>query len=146
MRRLSTVILLIACSFAVFQCSDDGAEYDRQKFLGEWEISEVIYDGVSQPDWTGATLTFTQMAIDSGGYSLPETPYDSIWTSTGHWIKLEETDIFYREDKVSVQYWIDVDERKMILDLYLPWTQQSTCADSVCLPIVTGHWVFELKK
>lgn len=86
------------------------------------------------------------MTMDSGAYSFPETPYDSIWSSLGHWIKLADDDIFYREDKIAVQYWIDVDEKKMTMDLYLPWTQQSTCTDSVCLPVVTGHWIFELKK
>jgi hypothetical protein len=142
---------IVSCSLIILavinlQCSDDKVIDDNEKFVGEWKIAEVVYDGVLQDSWIGATLTFTQVAFDSGTYYFPQTPYDSIWSSVGHWKKMELKDMFYREDKVEVQYWLAEKNDKMIFNFYLPWTQQSTCVDSICLPIVTGQWTFKLDR
>lgn len=129
----------------ISQCSDnEGIDYTREKFAGEWKIKEVLYDGTVQDEWPGTTLTFTQVSADSGNYFLPETPYDSIWHSLGHWKKSEE-DHFYREDEIDV--WYALRENEMEMTVYLPWTQQSnTCVDDICVPIVTGQWTFEMER
>jgi hypothetical protein len=137
---------LIILSFINLRCSDDNVSDGNGKFVGEWKISQVAYDGVLQDNWNGATLTFTQLTFDSGTYYLPQTPYDSIWNSVGTWKKIELKDMFYREDKVEVQYWLVEKDNEMIFHFYLPWTEQPACLDSICIPIVTGQWTFKLKR
>jgi hypothetical protein len=141
---VSSFLIILGC--VNVQCSDDQTTGNNQKFVGDWKIAEVLYDGVLQDNWTGATLTFTQLTADSGAYYLPQTPYDSIWNSVGNWKKQELKDLFYREDKIKVYYWVNEANDEMIFDFYLPWTQQSTCVDGVCLPVVTGQWTFKLDR
>jgi hypothetical protein len=144
MKKHYYILSLFLLATVISQCSDDeGIEFTREKFLGEWEIKQVTYDGVVQDEWPGATLTFSQVSADSGNYFLPETPYDSIWQSLGHW-KKSGNDEFYREDEIWVQY--DLRQNEMEMVLYLPWTQQNTCFDGICLPVVTGQWTFKMER
>jgi len=137
---------LIILAIINWQCADDNIVNNNEKFVGEWKIAAVLHDEVLQDNWTGATLTFTQISVDSGAYFLPQTPYDSIWNSAGSWKKLSLKETLSREDGIELTYGLTEDHEKMILVFYLPWTQQPTCVDSVCLPNVTGQWTVKLNR
>ena len=141
--KYAITLFLTILSLMLFRCDD--VSFDKQEFVGNWVVSEVIYDGVLQDEWVGTKIYFDQLTKDSGTYSLLTTPYDSIWGSNGMWNGTDQKNIFLRDNNIPVQYWFD-NNNFLFLDMYLPWTQQSTCIDSVCLPVVTGQWTFKLNK
>ena len=134
---------LIALSAVLFQCSED--EIGKVDFVGKWTISEVVYDGVLQNNWAGKEITFIQLAESHGTYTLSDTPDASVWSLSGTWIESTDTN-FMRDDDILVTYGFQNDNTRLIFDMYLPWTQQSTCTADLCLPVVTGQWTFKLKR
>ena len=142
-RLYSFGLSIIVLSAALFQCSEE--EISKQAFIGTWAISEVKYDGVLQNNWTGTEITFKQLTERRGTYTLPHTPDASIWSLSGEWNETTDTD-FMRDDDILVTYGVQNDGGLLILEMYLPWTQQSTCNGDVCLPIVTGQWTFKLEQ
>lgn len=134
---------LIAISLVLFQCSEE--EIGKEDFVGNWTISEVVYDGVLENNWTGTEITFKQLTGDHGTYLLSDTPDTSIWSLSGTWNA--STDVnFMRDEDILVTYGFQNDGNLLILDMYLPWTQQSTCTGDLCLPVVTGQWTFKLER
>lgn len=140
--RYLLIFSLLISVVILYECTTDDIG-DKQKFVGRWTISEVTYDGVIQPEWVGTKIFFNQTSYNSGTYSLLYTQSDSIWNSSGIWTTTDNADSFLRDDNIPITYGFYKDNT-LKLAMYLPWTQHSTCTDSVCLPVVTGQWTFEL--
>ncbi|MGC3948511.1 MAG: hypothetical protein QM762_29080 [Chryseolinea sp.] len=140
------LFLLLAIGVFNFRCSgDEVVPKDQEPFSGDWRIAEVTYDGMIQTEWVGNVLSFTRLTSDSGTYKLPNSLADSIWSSIGSWKEINQKS-FYREDQIEVRYYHEPDNQRMILDFYLPWTQQSTCENGICTLMITGQWTFTLKR
>lgn len=140
-------LLLMVLTSILSQCADHSDEdtAPQQDLIGEWKISSASCDSSIKREWTGVTVRFTQITLDSGALYVPGTAYDSIWSAAGHWKKDATTDAFFRDDGVKVDYYQE-SKSKLTLFAYLPWTSHSTCSDGICLSIITGMWRFELEK
>ena len=75
----AVALFLTILTLMLFQCASDDVSIHKQEFVGNWVVSEVIYDGVLQDEWVGTKIYFDELNKDSGTYSLLTTPYDSIW-------------------------------------------------------------------
>ena len=126
-------------------CSDNDS-IQTENFVGDWIVTQVLYDGELKTEWTGTHLTIEQNKIDGGLYSMTDTKYDSIWSSGGTWKKSNEEFKLILDDTLTVDFSSEIMELKIIKRL--PWTAQSTCDNEtgICLPVVTGLWDFSFER
>lgn len=117
-----------------------------ENFIGNWTVSQVLYDGEVKTEWMGTHLTIEQNKIDGGLYSMTDTKYDSIWSSQGTWSKTADQFRLVLDDTLTVDF--SSDGQRLNIIKRLPWTAQSTCDSGagVCLPIVTGMWDFKFER
>jgi hypothetical protein len=118
---------------------------EHENFVGQWTVSEVIYDGTIKPEWTGRSLVFEQTDLGGGRYSMIDTMYDSIWSAGGTWTKSTDQFELVLDDNWPVWFTCANDELTIIK--LIPWTQRSTCDENgICVLIVTGQWEFRFKR
>jgi hypothetical protein len=140
-RRLTFLTLILLTT----NCSDNDS-IKTEHFVGNWTVTQVLYDGELKTEWTGTHLTIEQNKIDGGLYSMTDTKYDSIWSSNGTWKKSNEEFQLILDDTLTVDF--SSDSKKLNIIKILPWTAQSTCdpGTGICLPIVTGVWDFKFER
>jgi hypothetical protein len=141
--RCQVVFSFLSIAVTFFTCTPD-EPVNKHEFIGRWYVSQAQQDAAALSDWTGIEVVFDQITYDSGRYTLSQTQDDSVWNVSGTWAKSENQNNFVRNDNIVVYYGIHKDV--LYLSMWLPWTQESTCSDGICLPIVTGNWDFELKQ
>ncbi len=135
---LTLILLMTGCS--------DNDSIEIENFIGNWTVSQVLYDGEVKTEWMGTHLTIEQNKIDGGLYSMTDTKYDSIWSSQGTWSRTADQFRLVLDDTLTVDF--SSDGQRLNIIKRLPWTAQSTCDSGagVCLPIVTGMWDFKFER
>jgi hypothetical protein len=132
------IIVLLTTS----HCSDDAIQ--RENFVGQWRVTQVVQDGVQITGWSGSHLTIEQDKVDGGQYSMNDTKDDSIWNSNGTWAKSDEEQKLILDDTLTVIFAVETD--KLTIVKWLQGTGQPTCDNGICLPVVTGNWFFEFER
>lgn len=141
---LKALAICSVVAFVFMRCGEDSDGWPREPLGGAWMVSDVSYDGMLQDEWTGVRITFKQTSKDGGMYSMPETPYDTIWSKSGTWRKSAQPSVLILDDTLSANF--QVDSEQLIMAMYLPWTKQSYCTDDVCPAIVSGDWTFKFLR
>lgn len=127
----------------VFACR--GEEIRPKSLLAdEWEVTQVSYDGVEQLEWQGLSFVFEQTSDSAGFYHLPATPYDTVWPASGTWRLNALKHSLTFDEKFDATYHVSADDLEIMA--YLPWTKQSYCYGEICLPMVSGDWIFNLRR
>lgn len=135
------LILLSACN------PEEEPAIQQEPFVGDWEITSTTSDGVYLPEWKGLSLKFEQTGTDHGSYSLPGSPYDSIWHKVGTWA-LEKEHVIVRDDSIRITI-TSITDSKLILSYTLS-SDNNNCEnptpENPCVLGLSGAWVFEFKK
>ena len=135
--------LLVIALLLGSNCSDDD-KTEHDKFLGNWTLTQVTQAGTVMSEWEGSHLAIERTRPDGGLYSMPDTKYDSIWSSNGTWTETTEQLRLIFDDTLTVDVYAEAN--KLTIAKRLPWTAQQTCDNGICLPIVTGDWTFEFER
>jgi hypothetical protein len=144
MRLTFLTHLFLIITLIVLSCNNDIA-VRRHNFIGTWQIISATYDGFDQPVWKDKIISFEQINYDSGTYHVQDTPYDSIWSTTGKWKKINNENAFIRHDAIIVQ--CGFNQNISLMSLYFLLSPEPVpCTDPPCLPDVLGNWVFTCKK
>lgn len=141
MNPLKKSILL--AFFWILGCSHSDNLNHYEPFVGHWVITEAASDTMDQPEWKGLNLDIFQTSEKGGTYSLPDSPYDSIWSSAGQWSSQNKPDSFIRDNNLQVTCFKSND----VLQLYFVIPVIKPCnPPEPCLAVVYGNWLFNLKK
>ncbi len=122
-------------------------EATRLPIEGSWLISSAKLDGVHSPEWEAHYLSFFQLTADSGDYTFPAAPYDSIFPKSGGWKMIDSTD-FRRSDGAKL-YFFKSHEDALSMLLVADWllAPDPCIEDSLCNGIVAmGLWTFDLQR
>ncbi|ELR72473.1 hypothetical protein C900_01468 [Fulvivirga imtechensis AK7] len=131
---------LFCISFViVLGCADDDS-FENEPYTGEWRLEEIFLDGVQQPEWPYAVLNIDQLSAEGGVYNMPKTVYDSIWPEEGHWSKSRYKNHLLIDGDAVGEY--DSERNVLWVSKIIPGTGVDECTDTICLPIVTGEWLF----
>ncbi len=138
------VAVLIFAFLTTLSCQEDTDIGKSEELAGQWIVNEVVYDGTLQSGWEGVSLTFEYNMLRRGLYEMPDSPYDSVWTKKGTWMISDNPSVMILNDSLETNF--DVNKEELIITMMLPWTAQSTCSNGVCLPIVSGEWMFRFRR
>jgi hypothetical protein len=136
-QKTSLLFLLIAVN-----CTVDDSE-PKELLAGQWIMTEITHDGESQPAWNGTELTFQQLDLKGGSYSVPNTLYDSILHSSGSWEKINQPNALILNGNLAVSYTMPNNDQ-LIISFLLP--EMHTCEEPPCILEVNGNWVFKFTR
>ncbi len=105
-RNLAIIINLLFITFLgmIFSCKEKEVivSFTPEEFAGNWNIYKMTFDGVITPEWEDVALIMLQTDENSGIYQMPDSPVDSIWSTSGTWSKTDNPHQFITENGSKV--------------------------------------------